>query len=193
MSKAVFLDRDGTINIDSGYIGNPDLISLYPDVAEGISVLKNKYKFQIIVISNQSGIARGLITESDVNKVNKRINSILAENNTGVDAFYFCPHHPDFKSKETCNCRKPSPQMVFTAANEFNLDLSKSYFIGDKISDVECAFNAGVKSILVTNAISKVDLNELKKSEISPNFIAENFFSAVKFIESNFDGDILEN
>ena len=80
MNKAVFLDRDGTINIDTGYIGNPDLIKLFPDVAEGIFVLKNKYKFRIIVISNQSGIARGLISEEDVISVNKKINSLLSQN-----------------------------------------------------------------------------------------------------------------
>ena len=83
--------------------------------------------------------------------------------------------------------------MVFNAAKDFSIDLSNSYFIGDKISDIECAVNAGVKSILLTNTINRVELNELKKSQNSPNFIAENFLNAVKFIENNLNGDFVEN
>jgi D,D-heptose 1,7-bisphosphate phosphatase len=192
MNKAIFLDRDGTINIDSGYIGNPNLLKLYPGVAKGISRLKKKFGFNIIVISNQSGISRGLITSDDVDKVNNRINEILAEDNAEIDAFYYCPYHPDFDSPEKCKCRKPSPKMVYEAADDFNIDLSKSFMIGDKLSDIYCGQNAGVESILLTTTISDVELNELKNSQNSPKFITDNFLSAIEYIERNIDGEILE-
>lgn len=191
MNKAIFLDRDGTINIDSGYIGDPKLVRLLPGVAKGIKKLKN-FGFNIIVISNQSGITRGLITSDDVDKVNRKVNDILSDENTSIDAFYYCPYHPEFDSPELCKCRKPSPQMIFDAAKDYNIDLNKSFMIGDKLSDIECGINAGVKSILITTTISMDKLNELKNSQKSANFITDNFLNAVEFIESNFDGEILE-
>lgn len=191
--KAIFLDRDGTINIDPGYIGDPNLIKFYPGVSEGIKKLKNELGFLIIVISNQSGITRGLITTEDLDKVNNRVNKILEIENTKIDAFYYCPYHPDYDSEEKCSCRKPSPELVFKAASEFDVDLNNSFFIGDRKSDIECGINAGLNSILVKNTISEEELIELKNSKNSPNFIAGNFLSALKYIESNIDGEIFEN
>jgi D,D-heptose 1,7-bisphosphate phosphatase len=193
MNKAIFLDRDGTINIDPGYIGNPNLIELYSGVAEGIKLLKDKFGFLIVVISNQSGITRGLITQDDVDRVNERINEILESVNTKIDAFYYCPYHPEFDSEEKCKCRKPSPKLVFTAAEELRIDLKKSFFIGDRISDIECGFNAGLSSILVTNSISDADLNMLKNSQNSPNFISSNFLDAVEYIGNICNGEVFEN
>ena len=192
-NKAVFLDRDGTINIDTGYIGNPNLIELFSGVAEGIKQLKDKYGFLIVVVSNQSGITRGLITEEDVDKVNKRINEILEIDKTKIDAFYYCPFHPKFDLEEKCKCRKPSPQLVFDAAHDLNIDLNKSFFIGDKVSDIECGFNAGLNSILITNTISPVELNELKNSQNSPNFTSSNFLDAVHYIGNICNGEVFEN
>lgn len=193
MNKAIFLDRDGTINIDTGYIGNPNLIELYAGVIEGIKLLKDKFGFLIVVVSNQSGITRGLITNKDVDKVNKRINEVLEAGNTKIDAFYYCPYHPDFDSDEKCICRKPSPQLVFAAANDLNIDLNKSFFIGDRISDIECGNNAGMLSILITNTISDAELNMLKNSQNSPNFISSNFLDAVKYIGNICYGEVFEN
>ncbi len=192
-NKAIFLDRDGTINIDTGYIGNPNLIKLYSGVAEGIKLLKEKYGFLMVVISNQSGITRGLITKEDVDKVNKKINEILEIHETKIDAFYYCPYHPEFDSEEKVRCRKPSPQMVFKAAKELNIDLNNSFLIGDKVSDVECGINSGVNSILITNTISNVELNELKYSQKSPNFITSNFLDAVNYIGTICNGEVFEN
>ncbi|MBK8946805.1 MAG: HAD family hydrolase [Ignavibacteriae bacterium] len=191
-NKAVFLDRDGTINYDSGYIGNPNLIKLYPGVVEGIKRLKNNFSFKIFVISNQSGITSGIISYSDVEKVNERINQILLEQNTKVDKFYFCPFHPDFDSQELTKCRKPSPEMVFNAAIENEIDLSKSFFIGDREVDIECAHNSGVTSILIQNTLSNEEINKLKNSKNSPNFVASNFQNAVDFIERFLNGEIVE-
>ena len=103
--KAVFLDRDGTLNVDPGYLGEPEKVELYPGVGKGIAALKEN-GYRIIVISNQSGITRGLITEEQVRAVNEKINSILREeNNTSIDAFYYCPYHPDFDDAEKTKCR----------------------------------------------------------------------------------------
>ena len=141
--SALFLDRDGTINIDTGYIRDSDNIELYPGVAEGIRNLKNKFDMKMIVISNQSGIARGIMSREDVDAVNRRINELLNSSETSIDAFYYCPYHPDFNNEDLASCRKPSPELVFLAAKEHDIDLKRSYFIGDKVSDVECGINAG--------------------------------------------------
>ena len=188
-NKAVFLDRDGTINIDLGYIGNPELIKLFPDVAEGIKKLKDNFSFKVFVISNQSGVTRGLISKSDVDEVNERINQILEKNGTGIDKFYYCRYHPDFDSGNLTKCRKPSPEMVFQAQREFEIDLSKSFFIGDRSVDIECGINAGVKTILLKNTLSNEEIIMLKNSKNSPNFVAANFENAVEYIESFVIGD----
>lgn len=192
-NKAIFLDRDGTINIDPGYISDPDLIKLYPGVVEGIKLLKNKFGFKIIVISNQSGITRGILTSEIVDSVNNRINQILFEEETQIDAFYYCPFHPEFDSKENCKCRKPSPEMVFKAVDDFGINLSQSFFMGDRESDILCAHNAGVRSILIGNTMTKPKIIELHNSQNSPNFICYNFLDAVEYIESKFDGEVFEN
>ena len=97
---AVFLDRDGTLNDDPGYLGNPDKVKLFPDTGKALSILKNKLNFRLIVISNQSGIVRKLITKENVEAVNKRINELLADHDVRIDAFYYCPFHPEFNSEE---------------------------------------------------------------------------------------------
>ena len=99
-NKAVFLDRDGTLNFDPGYLGNPKNLKLFPDSGNVLAELKNKHHFKLIVISNQSGIARGIITEEEVISVNNELNKKLLEFNVQIDAFYYCPFHPDFSSKE---------------------------------------------------------------------------------------------
>lgn len=187
-NKAVFLDRDGTINIDLGYIGNPELIELYPDVANGIKKLKDNFSFKVFVISNQSGVTRGLFSQSNVEKVNERINQILEKDNTKIDKFYYCPFHPDFDPVHLSKCRKPSTEMVYQAQREFEIDLSKSFFIGDRSVDIECGINAGLKTILLKNTLSNEEINMLKNSQNSPNFIAANFENAVEYIESFVNG-----
>ena len=186
LHHAVFFDRDDTLNYDPGYIGNPDLVKLFPGVPQGISKLKNELNFKIVVISNQSGITRGKITEQDVLLVNKRVNDLLKEEGTEIDKFYHCPFHPDFDSEEDCKCRKPSPLMVLKAADEMNLDLSKSYFVGDKASDVLCGFNAGVKTVLIKSENYDEEINLLIKENKSPNFVAGNFFEATNYIYNDF-------
>jgi len=189
LNAAVFLDRDGTINEDPGYIGEPEKVQLLPGTGEALSILKNELKLKLIVISNQSGIARGLLTKEMVESVNKRINELLASYNTVIDAFYYCPSHPDFSSEEECSCRKPSPELVFRAAKDFNIDLSRSYFVGDMITDIQCGMNAGLKTILVKTGYGEESFSILKKQNIFPTFVAENIKEVSTFIQKEFIGD----
>ncbi|MFH1197343.1 MAG: HAD family hydrolase [bacterium] len=183
---AVFIDRDGTINYDSGYLGNPDEVKLLDGVAESIAFLKEQFQFLVIVISNQSGVARKLISEDDVKAVNEKINSLLAEYNTKIDAFYYCPYHPDFSPVEKAICRKPSPKMIFDAAKDWTIDLNHSYMIGDTLADVECGINAGVKTILVKNNYETEEIISLKKQGKCPNFVASNIKEACRFIAEDY-------
>ncbi len=180
-NRAIFLDRDGTINEDPGYISDPEKVLLIPGSAQALSILKS-YGFKLVVISNQSGIARGLMKREDVDKVNEKINRLLSDFNVTIDAFYYCDAHPDFSSPEQCACRKPSPKMVFEAADELQIDLGKSFFIGDSVTDIQCGKNAGLKTILVKTGKGKENLYLLQKENNFPTFVAENLLNACEFI-----------
>ena len=188
-NPAVFFDRDNTLNFDPGYLSNPNLVNLFEGVGEGIAKLRNDFNFKIIVISNQSGISRGYFTESDVLAVNEKINLILKmQFNTEIDAFYFCPFHPDFSTEEESKCRKPSPLLVFKAANDLDIDLRKSYFVGDSISDIECGINANLKTVLVNYKNDLGKIISLKNRNKTPNFIVQNFLNACNLIIEDFTG-----
>ncbi|MBN1299645.1 MAG: HAD family hydrolase [Melioribacteraceae bacterium] len=185
--RAVFLDRDNTLIFDPGYLKDSDSVELLPGVAEGLNLLKNQYNFKLIVVSNQSGITRGLITREDVEKVNTKINNLLSLHGASIDSFYFCPYHPDFDSSEKTVCRKPSPYMIVKAAEDHNIDLSGSYMIGDSVSDIECGINAGVMSILFNyNNYSSEQINVLIKDGKTPNFVTSNFLEACNYIAKDY-------
>lgn len=188
-NKAIFLDRDGTLNEDPGYLGNPDEVVLLPYVAETLSKLQKEEKFLLIVVSNQSGVARDLITENDVQAVNTRINQLLSFYNVKIDRFYYCTAHPEYNSTEECKCRKPSPFMIYQAVEDFNIDLSLSYLIGDSKSDIECGLNAGLKTILVLTGYGKEHLSTLQKESKFPNFVANDFKEAFNFILKDSYGE----
>jgi D-glycero-D-manno-heptose 1,7-bisphosphate phosphatase len=186
--RAVFLDRDGTLNEDPGYIGEPEKVKLYPNTGETLSLLKNDLNFSLIVISNQSGIGRGLITRENVDAVNRKVNGLLKQFDVEIDAFYYCPYHPDYNTPEECTCRKPSPEMVLKAAKDFNIDLKDSYLIGDAASDIECGINSGVKTILVKTGYGKESFYTLQKLNKIPTFVAENILEAGCFIQKDISG-----
>ena len=147
MEKAFFLDRDGVIIEDANYLSKPEQLKLIPGAAEGIRLIREK-GYKVIVVSNQSGIARGYFSFEDLAKVEKALAEMLAEKGAIVDAWYYCPHHEKGKIPQyavKCDCRKPLPGLVLKGAEEHHIDLSKSAMIGDKISDVNCAVNAGLK------------------------------------------------
>lgn len=188
LKPAVFLDRDGTINLDPGYLGNPDKVEIYPFVKEGIRKLKSTFGFTIVVVSNQSGIARGLLTDEQVISVNERINELLGEESK-VDYFYYCRYHPEFSSEKECQCRKPSPDMILKAADENGLDLKRSYIIGDKSVDIEAGFNAGIKTVLLLNTISDAEIAGMTEKGIKPDFTAADFNEAANFIFNDYNGE----
>ncbi len=188
LSKAVFLDRDGTLNYDPGYLGNPNDLELFSDTGKVLAALKNKFQFKLIVISNQAGIARGIITEEQVISVNDELNRKLSEFNVQIDAFYYCPFHPDFSNEEDCLCRKPSPKMILDAANDLNIDLSKSYFVGDTAADIIAGLTVQLKTILVKTGKGAESISILQNGNNFPSFVAENLTEAYKFIINDSTG-----
>lgn len=179
---AVFIDRDGTINEEVGYLGDADELSLLPGAAEAIRRF-NETGLEVIVVTNQAGVARGYFGEDSVRKVNGRLIRELADGGAHVRAIYYCPHHPDFPSEEceTCSCRKPNPGMLLLAAHDYDIDLSRSYMIGDTGKDVETGKNAGCKTILVLTGYGR---EEKDKLEAEPDYIAEDLMAAVDWILS---------
>ena len=149
MKKALFLDRDGTINEEVGFLYEVEKIKILEGVAEVIKKAKEK-GYLIIVISNQSGIGRGYFESKDVEKINQRIKNILRRKGAKIDTFYFCPHSPE----EGCSCRKPMPGLFLKAAEEWDIDLSFSLCVGDRVRDVEAGVRAGIKRnfLLLTGA-----------------------------------------
>ncbi len=149
MNKAVFFDRDGTLNEEDHYLHK---IEDFKWIEGAIDAIKycNDNGYLAIVITNQSGVARGYYPESDIMKLYNWMNDDLVKHGAHLDGIYYCPHHPNGKVKEyviECDCRKPLPGMLFKAQKEQNIDLSASYLIGDGARDVECADAAGVKGI----------------------------------------------
>ena len=149
--RAVFLDRDGTINVEREYLHKIEDFEFIPGTPEAIRALKSA-GFLVIVVSNQSGIARGYFDEQAVKTLHRHIQDKLSWHGTSIDAFYFCPHHPTKgvgDHKAVCNCRKGEPGMLLQAAKEHDIDLANSFMVGDKLADVEAGVRAGCQSILV--------------------------------------------
>ena len=161
MAKALFLDRDGIINIDHGYVHKKENF----DFVEGIFDLcriavKNNYK--LIVITNQAGIARGYYSIDDFEVLTEWMKEQFILRSVPINSVYFCPHHPtkgDNCYKMACNCRKPEPGMIFRAQNEQKIDLKQSIFIGDKITDIQAAQNAGIDNRILVSSLYEDDLN----------------------------------
>jgi D-glycero-D-manno-heptose 1,7-bisphosphate phosphatase len=140
--NAVFFDRDGTLMQDADYCDDPAKVKVFEGAADAIRELKGR-GFKIVVVTNQSGIGRGYMIEENYRAVAREFESQLGSDL--IDSTYFCPHSPE----ESCACRKPEPGMLLQAAEEHQIDLTKSYFVGDKDSDIECGKRAGTKTILV--------------------------------------------
>ena len=150
-ASAVFLDRDGTIIEEVGYLDRPDRVRVYPWSVDAIRAL-NRAGVRVVVVTNQSGVARGFFTEAMVEKVHGHIATILAAGGAHIDAYYYCPHHPDGKIREyarACDCRKPGRGLVDRAVDEFNIDPQRSFAVGDRWFDVGLARTVGAQGVLV--------------------------------------------
>lgn len=174
MNKAIFLDRDGTLVVDIGYVHKVEDFELQPGV-EGLKKLKD---FKLFIVSNQSGIGRGHFKEEEMHIYNNHLLEELKKQDIAIEKVYFCPHHPN----EGCDCRKPSQKFVKDAEKEFSLDLSKSWVIGDMIFDVGLAKNCGCKSVSVLTGWGVKHLDEIRK--LQPDYIAANIDQAADYILS---------
>ena len=182
---AVFIDRDGTATEEVGYLNNIERLKLIKGTSNAIGLL-NKKGLKVIVVTNQAGVARGYFPEELIHKANERLKKLLSRSGAYLDGIYYCPHHPDGKNekyRKTCNCRKPNPGMIETAADELNIDISRSYVVGDKLSDVLLAHNVGAKGILVLTGYGKGEIEYLSgEYKQKPDCVADDLYDAVKWI-----------
>lgn len=152
LRPAAFLDRDGVLIHDSGYVFKVDDLEILPDVPETLKSLQDQ-GYLLIVISNQAGVARGYFGESDVKAFHKALAQRIEESSGAkIDAFYYCPHHPEAKVPEyrkACECRKPGIAMLLEAARDFGIDWEKSFFVGDRSSDIDCAIKAKIRGFQI--------------------------------------------
>ena len=146
-NRAAFIDRDGTMAKDVHYCSCPEDFELFPGTAEAIKLL-NENGFKVIVITNQSGIARGYLTEEMLARIHEKMEGDLAREGARVDAIYYCPHHPD----DNCDCRKPKPRLVLQAARDYDIDLEHSTVVGDFQTDIGLGKAAGCKTILLSDS-----------------------------------------
>jgi D-glycero-D-manno-heptose 1,7-bisphosphate phosphatase len=147
-NAAVFIDRDGTINEEKDYLYR---IEDWEWIAGSIEAIKsfNDAGLLVIVVTNQAGVARGKYNEHDIDKLHAYVNDELSRFGARIDAYYYCPHHPDFGATRQCSCRKPLPGLILQAQQDFDIDLGRSYMVGDKISDIQAGEAAGVKLVMV--------------------------------------------
>ena len=166
MKKAIFLDRDGTINVEKDYIYKSEDLVFEEGSIEALKTFKN-LGYILIVVSNQSGIARGYFTEEDLNIFNNNMNEILKKNGVEITEFYCCPHHPDGigEYKKVCECRKPNNKMIEDAIKKYNIDREKSYMIGDKTSDIGAGLKSNLKTVLVKTGYGLKDMEKVDKNE----------------------------
>jgi D-glycero-D-manno-heptose 1,7-bisphosphate phosphatase len=182
--RAVFLDRDGTINEEVGYLAKPEDFVLIDGAAEAIKLL-NDAGFAVVVVSNQSGVARGYFTEEDVMKVNDKMLFELNMKGAFVDGVYYCPHYPDFGDEKygiDCDCRKPKPGMVEKAKEELGISIDGSFVVGDHRGDIELGKNIGAKTVLLLSGHGAEEAEKLKAEGIVPDHTADDLISAVKYI-----------
>lgn len=174
--KAVFLDRDGTINVGTPTyerVDSIDKVKLLPYSLEALGLLAS-LDYAVFLVTNQAGLSEGIISQADFNAINKKVLSLIKPSGINVVATYVCPHGEN----DACECRKPKPKLLYDAAKEHDIDLSKSWMIGDRTSDVMTGVNAGVKSILVKTGVPTVEYNDAV-------FTAPTLLEAVQYIVSN--------
>ena len=182
--KAVFLDRDGTINVDVGYPRRWDQVQIYPYAFDAVRKLREA-GFLIVVVTNQSGVGRGFLTEADLAEIHGRMAAEFARRGAPLDAFYHCPHYAASEIAEygiDCSCRKPEPGMGLRAAADLSLDLGRSYMVGDKAEDVLFGTNLGATPILVRTGYGPSVESRLAELGAAPAFVADDLAAAAEWI-----------
>ena len=185
MNRAVFLDRDGTVNEEVGYLRDLDQLRLIPGAGAAIKRL-NEAGLKVVLVTNQSGVARGYFPESLVHEAHERLAQMLGKEGARIDAVYYCPHHPTAGNAHytmTCACRKPGTGLIDQAARDLGIDVKRSYVVGDKWSDVELGQRAGAHSILVQSGFAPDDPGNKRPLHIKdPDFIARTLTEAADWI-----------
>jgi len=181
MNKALFLDRDGTINVDKHYLINPDDFVFEKNVAEVLKLAQQK-GYLLIVLTNQSGIARGYFGEQELHKLHTHIQGEAAKNGFVFSDFFYCPHYKNGSVKEyaiECDCRKPKPGLINQALQKYNIDLSQSLMIGDKDADILLGKSVGVKTVLVGSGYG----GKFKESEIGYDYFIDDFSGLIPLLK----------
>jgi len=178
MNALVLLDRDGTINLDIGYLSSPDALVLLPNAAPGIRFM-NDLGLTVVIVTNQSAIGRGFFDRVTVESIHARLLQMLRMEGARVDGIYYCPHHPD----EGCACRKPKPGLAEVAARDWNGDLAKSYVIGDKACDIELGKHVGATTFLIQ---AEDGANMAQTNLVNPDFIVHDIKAAAEVIGARF-------
>jgi D-glycero-D-manno-heptose 1,7-bisphosphate phosphatase len=182
--RAVFLDRDGTINKDVGYPSSFSMIEIFPYSFEAIKKI-NDAGLLAVIVSNQSGVGRGLIVEKNLLDIHQKLQATFAKRGANFDGVYYCPHYrlssiPRYR--KNCRCRKPNPGMGLQAAEDLNIDMNNSYMVGDKVEDILFGRNIQAKPILLLTGFGQEALPKLKKKRIAPAYVASNLLDAVNWI-----------
>lgn len=179
MKRAVFLDRDGTINIERDYLYQVNDFEFIPDAPEAIRLL-NQAEILVVVVTNQSGVARGYYTEDDVENLHRHIARELERSGAHIDAWLYCPHHPSGYGSYAlpCTCRKPLPGMLQEAASRYDIDLKNSVMIGDKLPDIEAGLAAGCRTILVRTGYGADEEQSVGPETV----VCDDVLSAVKYL-----------
>jgi D-glycero-D-manno-heptose 1,7-bisphosphate phosphatase len=183
MRSAVFLDRDGTLSEEAGYLASLERLHIFPYSVDAVRLL-NRAGFAVVVITNQAGIARGIIKEEFVGETHAFIARRFAEGGGRIDAFYYCPHHPKGIVEPyitACDCRKPQPGMLRRAAADHGIDLASSFVVGDTLRDVEAGCAVGARTVLVRTGYGASELARPDR-RVEPDAVADNLMGAVAWI-----------
>lgn len=177
MPNAIFMDRDGTVSEEVGYMYNAGLFQPFPWTGQAIRKI-NESGMKAILVTNQSGLGRGYFTEDTLSAVHSVLKAELSRSEAHLDAIYYCPHLPD----AGCECRKPSPGMLMKAAREFDINLKESYVIGDRYLDIRMAHSVGAHGILVLTGDGGSELEKRKNEVVQPDWVSPNLLTAVESI-----------
>lgn len=174
----VFFDRDGTLNHDSSYLKSPDELVLFPDVVSAVKQC-NDAGMRVIVVTNQSGLARGYFSQEDLDAIHQKFRDLLREGGAWIDDIFVCPHHPD----DGCRCRKPNPGMIEQAQVRYPIDVAKSYVVGDKAIDVGLAAKMQIKGLLVATGPSYAEeLQKIQTDQLPVAYVGESLKDIVEWI-----------
>lgn len=192
--RAVFIDRDGTISEEIGYVNHPSRYRVFPYAAEAIRLLNNS-GWLAILVTNQAGVARGYFTEDIIHRVHQILTDELARGGAHLDAIYYCPHHPSVGEapyRQDCDCRKPKPGLIHRAVEDLQIDLSQSWMIGDRYSDTQLAHRAGVRSAFVLSGYGRGEWEYQRETlwQTEPEIVAEDLLDAVRRI---IERPVIEN